>query len=357
MSEEAAAQGTSIMPDPSLPTLPSFSLALDRRRWLLGAATLLATGGRAVAALPSTATLLVAGPSQGDTAAWADLIAPPLAQAFPPGIHLERENVGGADGVTGANQFEARTAPDGGTALLLPGAAATAWLVGDPRAKFNMTQWVTALAGTTPTVLASRLPLADLTAGRIVRVAGDPAGAALPALLTLELMGALPQAVPLRPGYAGADAAVLHGRDVVAQISAAVQLGLKPVLTLRERDPANGPAGRDPDFPDLPFPAERITPGLRRPLAAALGAVVAASRLDTVLALPPLTSSGMVALWRRACTQAAAAPATQTAAARLGIRAEAEAAAVASTAPLAVDAAALLDLRQWLAQRFGWRPS
>jgi hypothetical protein len=217
-------------------------------------------------------------------------------------------------------------------------------------------QWVTALAGTTPAVLASRVPLAQLTAGRVVRVAGDPASAALSALLTLELMGVLPEAAPVRPGYAGADAVVLHGHDVDGQVRAAVQAGFKPVLAFREHDPA-GPASRDPDFPELPVPSERIAPGLRRPLASALNAAIAAARLDTALVLPPLTSAGMVALWRRACTQVVSAPAMQAAAARLGIHPEAEAAAVASMAPLSVDATALLDLRQWLAQRFGWRPS
>ncbi|MBV9748398.1 MAG: hypothetical protein JO157_06270, partial [Acetobacteraceae bacterium] len=125
----------------------------------------LAASGTARAAAPDAATLLVAGPAQGATAAWADLIVPALAHALPPGTRLGRESIGGADGVTAANQFEALTASDGEAVLLLPGAAALAWLVGDPRARFNAAQWVTALAGTTPAVLASRLPLARIAAG------------------------------------------------------------------------------------------------------------------------------------------------------------------------------------------------
>ena len=46
--------------------------------------------------------------------------------------------IGSADGVTGANQFEARGAPDGQTVLLVPGQAAVAWMVGDPRAQFDV---------------------------------------------------------------------------------------------------------------------------------------------------------------------------------------------------------------------------
>ena len=340
------------LPHPLRPSVPPRS-----RRQLLLTAAALAASQAARAAVPDAATLLIAGPAQGATAAWADLLLPALTRALPPEVRLGRECVGGADGVTAANQFEVRAASDGGAVLLLPGAAALAWLVGDPRARFNAAQWVTALAGTTPAVLASRMPLRRIVTGQVVRVAGSPAGPALPALLTLELIGALPQAVPARPDYADADAVLLHGRDIGRQLDEASQAGFMPILALSERD-ADGQPGRDPDFPELPTSGERLAPGLRQPLFAALGAAVAAARLDTALVLPPLTSASMVALWRRACAQAATAPATQAAAARLGVHAEAGAAAVASTAPLAaVDAAVLLDLRQWLAQRFGWHPS
>ncbi len=344
------------MPDP-LPSSPrSPALAPTRRSTLLAAAAL-ATVGSARAAAPEEATLLVAGPSQGPTALWADIIVPPLTQALPPGTRVARETIGGADGVTAANQFETRITSDGGTALILPGTAALAWLVGDPRARFNAGQWVTALAGITPAVIASRLPLAQLTAGRVVRVDGGPAGAALPALLALELLGTLPQAIPPRPNHPDADVVLLHGRDVARQIEEAAQGGFRPILVLEDQG-VGGSAARNPNFPGVPTVGERLPSGPRRPLAAALGAAMAAVRLDTALVLPPLTSAAMVALWRRACAQVVAAPSTQAAAARFGIHPDADADAVASTAPLAaIDAASLLELRHWLAQRFGWHPA
>lgn len=345
------------MPDP-LPSRSPGTGPLPSRRQLLATASAAMVVSRPTrAATPEEALLVVAGPSHSATAAWADVLVPALVQTLPPGIRLSRENVGGADGVTAANQFEARLAPDGASALLLPGAAALAWLIGDPRARFNAAQWVTALTSTTPAVLASRLPLARLTAGQVVRVAGNPAGAALPALLALELLGALPQAVPTRPDLADADAVVVHGRDLPGQLRAAADLGFVPILAVRDRD-TGAPPGRDPDVPDLPGLGDRLDALTRRSLAAALGAAIAAVRLDTALVLPPLTSPTKVALWRRACAQAAASPTTQAAAARFGIHPDTDAAAVASTAPLAlVDAATMLELRQWLAQRFGWRPS
>ncbi len=344
------------MTDP-LPHPPNHSAPLRSRRELMLAGMALTAGRTAHVAVPDAATLLIAGPAQGATAVWANLILPALVHALPPGTRLGRESVGGADGVTAANQFEALTASDGEAVLLLPGAAALAWLVGDPRARFNAAQWVTALAGTTPAILASRLPLARIATGQVVRVAGNPGGPALPALLALELIGALPQAVPDRADYANADAVLLHGRDIGRRLDEAVQAGFAPILAFRERN-ADGQPSRDPDFPELPTSGEKLLTRTRQPLFAALEAAIAATRLDTALVLPALTSASMVALWRRACAQAVTLPATQAAAARLGIHTEAEAAAVASTAPLAaVAAAVLLDLRQWLAQRFGWHPS
>ena len=323
---------------------------------MLLAAGAVAIGRAARATIPEAATLLIAGPSQGTTATWAGLFLPALEQALPTGIRLGRECVGGADGVTAANQFETRNASDGGTALLLPGAAAFAWLIGDPRARFNAAQWVTALSGTTPAVLASRMPMNRITAGRVVRVAGNPAGGALPALLLLELMGALPQSISNRPDYADTDVIVVHGRDVGEQLQTASQAGFTPILALCNRD-QDGQIIRDPSFPELATSAEQIHLVSRQPLTTALVGAVAAARLDTALVLPSLTSATMVALWRRACAQAAMSPAIQSGAARLGIRPETDVAAVASTAPLGnVNAAALLDLREWLAQRFGWHP-
>lgn len=319
---------------------------------LLGLPVFVAASATAHAALPATATLLVAGPDQGSTARWADLIAPPLAAALAPGLQLSRESIGGADGVTAANQFQARAAADGSTALLLPGTAALAWLVGDPRARFNPAEWVTALAGTTPVLLASRLPLAALGRGRPVRVAGATVAAALPGLLSLELMGALPELVHDRADGFGVDVRLIHGRNSGEQVRQAARAGLRPILAL-----TNGTAAApDPDYPALPVIGERLVPHVRRSLVEALDAAIAAVRIDTALVLPPLTPAAKVALWRRAGAQAADATPIQDAAAHFGIHPQADAAAVAATAPFAVKAAALLDVRQWLTRRFGWHP-
>ncbi len=317
---------------------------------MLLAAALGCVAGRARGAVPNGATLLIAGPQDGATAAWADVLVPALMKSLPAGFALARENVGAADGVTGANQFQARTPLDGGTVLLLPGRAALAWLIGDPRAQFDAAQWVTALAGTTPAVIASRLPLEQIVSGGAVRVAGAPDGPTLAALLTLDLMGAIPQPVPVvGPDYAGVDAVLLSGRAMSAQVASAARFGFRPVLRL-------GGVGATSGAARLPEAVDRIKIGASPGLIVAWRAVIAATRLDTALVLAPLTPASMVAIWRRAGVQAAENPGVQAAAARFGVRPETEADAVASTAPIAVDASAMLDLRAWLLQRFGWRP-
>ena len=172
---------------------------LPRRRILAGATLLAAAAlgrpGRAaaaamVSAFPEGAELLVGGPASGRTAEWGRLLAPLLEQGLPLTAPLRQDPVGGADGVTAANQFEARTTPDGATALLLPGSAALLWLVGDPRAKFDVAHWVPGLAGIGSGVIASRLPLGRLAAGTPVRFAAStPNGPELPGLLAIELLG------------------------------------------------------------------------------------------------------------------------------------------------------------------------
>ena len=227
------------------------------RRLLLGSAAALAAGAAALpnAAFPEGATLLVAGPEGGPLDGWAGWLAPSLGRALPPGTTLRKDVVGGIDGVTGANQFEARTVPDGGTALLLPGSAAMAWLVGDPRARFDVGQWIPALAGVTPGLLMSRMPIA--AGGPPLRIAASgPAGAELPALLALDLLGVpwvpvfgLVDATAISALSTGqVDAVCLHGRRVAefAQLLGAV--GVRPAFSFGSVDEA-GQRQREPVLP------------------------------------------------------------------------------------------------------------
>ena len=336
------------------------------RRLVVGSAVALATAAAAASAsFPEGATLLVAGPQGGPVDTWTDWLAPSLGRALPPGTALRKDVVGGVDGVTGANQFEARAVPDGGTALLLPGSAAMAWLVGDPRARFDVGQWIPALAGVTPGLLMSRVPVARAPGGNPLRIAASgPAGPELPALLALDLLG-----VPWVPVFGLAEAAAtdalsshqvdavcLHGRrvaDVAQQLGVA---GVVPAFSFGSVDEA-GRRQRDPAFPATPDASELLASRPDSPLRKAWRATAAASELEVALVLPHLTPAALVALWRRACAQAIDSAPVQEQASAVGVRPLGAPAATASTSAVLADAASQLELRNWLANRLNYRPT
>jgi len=334
-----------------------------------GAAAGAAPGTAGAETFPNGARLLVAGPEGGRLDTLSAVLAAALERGLPPGTAVTRTMAGGTDGVTGANQFDNRTEPDGFTALIVPGAAALAWLTGDDRVHFDIAHWVPVMAGLYPGVVAGRLPAGGLAAGARIRLAASgPTGPDLAALLALELMG-----VPAWPDFAAQDAGAarealrrgsvdlvfLHGSGVPGQVSALSAAQVQPLFTLGIPD-QTGAFVRDPLFPDLPDMAEycrrlRGAPPAG-PLYAAWRGAATAAQLCFALVLPQFTPAALVALWRRAAAQAASAPAVQAIAASNAFCPLAMPAATGSTTAMAADAASLLELRRWLARRFDWHP-
>lgn len=361
---------------------PAFRRSRGGRRSLLLALTGIGAGmsaGPAVAAprhgvvraaaapaepFPDSVNLLVAGPRGGRMDRWADAIGAALCRALPAGTMVDTTPSGGADGVTAANQFDARVAPDGETVLLLPGETPLAWLTGDPRARFDAAGWVPVMAGVTPGVLASRVPAGALRPGsRLLVAASVPAGPELPALLGLDLMGIVPlpqfglgnSAAALRALRARrVDALFVTGPDAAAVLGEALAAGAAPLFALG--GPADGALRRDPLPADLPTAAElAVTIGAAPPsgaLAGAWRAVAAATQIEFALVLPRLTSAALVAQWRCAGAEASQLLRGQAPGVRLLCTPDANAA----TAAVAADAAAMLELRRWLASRFNWAP-
>jgi len=354
-----------------------------RRRLLavLGTLPVLGRAGRSVAApafgispalaetpFPDGATILVAGPTDGALARWARALRPALGQSLDPGVGMRQNDVGGADGVTGANEFDTRVAPDGHTVLLAPGEAVLDWLVGDPRAHFDVGHWMPVMACVAPAVLVGR-PAAFAGAG-IVRIAAThPAGHELPAILGIELLGGRAQLVPDAVqnetlvdavDQKALDAVLLRGHKVAEQARELAAAGAAPIFSLGTHDDA-GALVRPAAFPDIPtlpeLYAARRGMALSGPIRDAWIAAAAASQLEFALALPELTPAAMVALWRRAGVGAAGSLDLQAAALPLGVQLLGGPAATASMAPAAANGAALVALRQWLTHRFNWRPA
>ncbi len=332
-------------------------------------------GARAATAMaavpfPNGAAVLVAGTPDGPLDHWAGALVPALAHALPPGTRVSRQNAIGNDGVTGANQFTALAVPDGATALLVPGAAATAWLVGDPRAHFDMASWIPALNALAPAVIVGTVPLSALAPDQGPRIAASgPTGPDLPALLALDLLGTNFTAVfglgePDRAREALRDGAVdlifLHGEDVPERARALADVGAVPLFSFGAVNAA-GQQTRDPLMPEVPSLEEASVSLLGHPprgkLLGAWKAAAAATTLDYALVLPALTPPDIVGLWRSMSATMAASPAVHALAEATSVRIETTPNVNSGTIAIAASSATLLTLRGWLASRFGWDPT
>jgi hypothetical protein len=346
------------------------SLLLGRGSAVRAASLLPSTAAVAAVPFPAGATILVAGPDGGRLARWGDAVAAALDETLPPGTKVRTTSAGGVDGVTGANQFEARVPSDGATVLLAPGAAALDWLVGDPRAHFDAEHWVPLMAGITPGIVVTSRDATPLNEGGTVRVAASgPVGPQLPALFGLDLLGArvapvfgLVEQEAINAAFVAGkvDAVLTWGQNVPQQVAALREAGGTTLFGLGALD-ASGTQGRDPAFPDVPTLAELYVSlhGTKPPGARydAWRAAAAATQLEFGLVLPRLTSGAMVALWRRAASRAAGQPGVQDLANTFSVLPLEGIAAAAAMGSVAADSAALLELRGWLAARFNWRPT
>jgi hypothetical protein len=303
------------------------------------------------------ATLLVAGPEGGLLDRWSRVVQPALARGLPPTTSLTLAAIGGADGVTGANQFATRGEPDGRTLLLAPGDTAVAWMVGDPRAKFDPGHWMPVMTCVTPGVLVTR-PNARGPLRLALPAVTSPV---LAGLLGLEILGISASPVPMVSadataayGKGAVDAVLAIGHRVDEQLRALMALGARPAFALGGWTDSDRPV-RDSYFPDLPILTELLTGD--SPLLGAYRAASTAARLEFMLVLPHLTPAARVAIWRQAATEAVAADDVTALADSLGARpiggAETAACARAAIPP----APALAMLRDWLGKRHNWRPA
>ncbi len=339
-----------------------------RRRALLGAAAawpafgaagVFAGGARAETALatdPSndTPALVVAGPASSEAADWARSLRPALSGALLHAGRLRLRFWGGRDGVTGLNQFEARVLPGGQDALIYPGSACMAWLMGDSRVAFDSGQLLPLLARVSPGVLMLRGSLHGRRAPVRVSVTADQA---LAGFLGLDLLqvAAEPVAAPAAEAvFAHAvDAVFLHGPDVQQRCQVLVEAGLAPVFAVGSGNDRGG-VRRDPDFSTVPTLPELLGSRARAHLAGMWSAVAAASVLDAALALPSLSSAAAVARWRRACDVAEADD--EASDANRGLRVLSGAQAADAAAAMQPDGAAQVELRRWAASRLRMPP-
>ncbi|TDH63246.1 hypothetical protein E2C06_07695 [Dankookia rubra] len=325
---------------------------LSRRQGLLAGlgamAAALPRPGQAM--LPAVATLLVPGPEDGAFARFAGRLATSLGRGATTAISLRSTVLGGPDGVTAANRFATEGAPDGRTLLVLPGLAALARMIGDPRARFDAAGWLPVCAAQGSAVVVGRAAMPVAGAAPRFGLAGpDMPGAAallgcdLLGLAASPVMGAAPLRLEAALGQGMVEAALLVGADLPARIAT---IGARPWFTLE-------PAGlRDPLLPEVPSLFDLPLAGPPELRSAALAAAGCA-RLQAALVLPALTPANLVAAWRSAAqrwldeeTKLGWAP---------GIRPLSGAESAPVLAALNAAPAVSLAYREWLLRRLNWR--
>jgi len=301
-------------------------------------------------------SLVVAGPAASEAAEWTRSLLPALSSARGTddltGMGAMRVRYwGGHDGVTGLNQFEARIFPGGQDALVFPGSALMAWLVGDPRVAFDTGRLLPLLARVSPGVLMLRGRLRARQSP--VRLAMAPgSGPALAGFLGLDLLQVDAEPVAA-PGVEAAmqhsvDAVFLHGADVPARSKALSEAGLTPLFTVGSLT-AQGVACRDPAFSEVPTLPELLAGSTAGRPPTAWSAVASASVLDLALALPALSTGAGVARWRH--TVAAAAAADRSQESSRGLRLLNDTQAAAAFTRVQIDTQGQMELRRWVATR------
>jgi len=305
--------------------------------------------------------VLVAGPEHSQAGAWGMLLASGIDRAAILGRKLRLRFVGGQDGVTGANQFEAWGASGGQDALLMPGTATLAWVAGDSRVRFDASRLIPLFASLSPGLLMIRPALAGRNAPLRVACTGalEPG---LAGLLALDLLGVAATPTRLTPDCLQAaraglvDAVFLHGADVPRQRREAEAAGLRPCFAIGAGDAGMMRQARLADVPTLTEELA-VRPAANLSLLRAYNAVAAASVLDVALALPALSSPATVSRWRTACGRLCSSADVETMAAEQSFLLVSGEASSDALRPLLVDGLSQSVLRRWLSTRLDWRPT
>lgn len=316
--------------------------AMPRRALGIGTVAALLTGAaprRARAQPGEPATILSPGPEDGGCARWAARAAQALGRGLQrPGV-LRLAFLGGPDGVTAANRFATLDFSQGPSLLALPGLAVHARLTGSTRARFEPRAWLPLLVSWQGAVLAGRGRLADLAAAGPVRIAIPSADAPEAALMAaLDVLGIQVRALAAPPEAAfaagEADAVLVVGQDAGSRAQA---LGATPWFLFP------GPAETEPaELPAFP---------VATPLARSVQAAVASMQLRATLVTPVLTGADSVAAWRRAALRWQEEERATPGEGQPLVGAPAADAFALLTPP----ADAMLEYRNWLDRRLGWR--
>ena len=282
-----------------------------------------ALGKTANASTLPEAKLLLGGTLASIPGQFGELAEGPISKGLGLDTPIQLQPDLGQDGVTAANLFDANEAPDGRTAIVVPGATLLASLTGDSRVHYDFGRWIPLMLARTATVVVGRIEMRRSFRMRIegffhnhsVRLAVSRAsGPELSAMLGLTLLGMRP--IPV-PGFVSAEQALAALRDGTVdavQISPCT-MNVPLAEVLKSLPAGTAPLYQTGDISDLQ--AEQIPNFLeayqqvrRKPpeglLYQAWQGVSSSTDTAVTVALPMLTSPDVVMQWRKACALAVA---------------------------------------------------
>lgn len=205
----------------------------------------------------------------GGTDVWARFFSPWFSESLPGEPTLVIDNVPGGGSINGANLFAVRARSDGSDWLGTSASTQYPAMLGDPRVRYDYSDWTPILATPTGGVVYAQPSLGstadaalDALLDQPVKLAAQtPTGVELPVLIALDMLGVDVQAVfGMRSRGEGRLAFERGEADIDFQTTSAYLSNVEPLVTAGKAVPLfslgvlndQGEVVRDPAFPDLP---------------------------------------------------------------------------------------------------------
>lgn len=227
-------------------------------------------GGHGIDLAGKTVEWIIPFSETGGSAKWANFYAPLLSEALPGAPTVVVKFMPGAGSTKGANYFQAQEYDDGTLIFGSSGSTQFPYLLGDPRVKYEYSDWNVVLASGTGGVAYLPPDLAEKVAGGgASAIAGEDfiygsQGATrldLVPLLAWEMLGLKVEPVFGIKGRGDGRLMFERGEaNIDYQTSSSYLKGVTPLVEAGTATPwfsfgaldANGDIARDPTFPDMP---------------------------------------------------------------------------------------------------------
>ena len=204
----------------------------------------------------------------GGTDLYARYLAPLLSQNLPGNPTVIVQNIEGAGGIAGSNQFEERAKADGCTLIAFASSVTSNFVFGDDRVRYQADEWIPILSSPAGTVVYASPSLgvsepgdvSALQGQQIVMGANNPSGGDMRVLLALDLLDLDVKPIyginrgDARPGFERGEFNLNFdsSQSYPTQVQPLVDSGKAVPLFSFGIENAQGEIDRDPVVPDLP---------------------------------------------------------------------------------------------------------